>query len=368
METISKSGERIKKLTLALSDAGVDTALLCTPRTMGYFAGFFEDGHERLLVLAVKSSGEVAMIAPALSAAQASRAGVQNVRSWTDQDNPYTLVSDLAAEWDLKTGVIVVDDAMRADILLNLQSTLPAALFKPGTDLLAQILRQKDDLELDFLRTAGKIADETFDWILGEIQPGISERILSRMIADHMVGLGGNPTFSIVGVGAASAEPHHLNEDTQISEGDVVLMDFGCEYRNYQSDITRCVTMGPASDEIKEVYRVVYDAHMAGRDAIVPGATGRDVDRAARKVISDAGYGEYFIHRLGHGIGIGGHEEPNMVESNDQPILPGDCFSIEPGIYLPGKFGIRIENIVTATADGHDSINQEPAPEIIEVD
>ncbi|MBA3726713.1 MAG: M24 family metallopeptidase, partial [Armatimonadetes bacterium] len=141
----------------------------------------------------------------------------------------------------------------------------------------------------------------------------------------------------------------------------------GCHVDNYLSDITRTVCCGPASDEAKQVYRVVFKAHMAARAAIYPGVTCESIDQAAREVIEAAGYGEYFVHRTGHGIGLMGHEPPHMVAGSTSPLEVGQCFSVEPGIYLPGKFGVRIENIVAVTENGHESLNEEPAAELIEI-
>ena len=163
------------------------------------------------------------------------------------------------------------------------------------------------------------------------------------------------------------AEPHHESDNTVIQSGDVIIMDFGCEFEGYQSDITRTVCCGKASDEAKRVYDIVFGAHQAGRAAIHPGVACQELDRAARQVIEKSGYGEYFFHRLGHGIGMRGHEEPYIVEGNETPLEVGHCFSIEPGIYLAGRFGVRIENIVTATMDGHASINAEPSATLTEI-
>jgi Xaa-Pro aminopeptidase len=178
---------------------------------------------------------------------------------------------------------------------------------------------------------------------------------------------GGKPTFCIVAAGANSAEPHHESDDTRIQEGDVVLMDYGCSVQGYNSDTTRVVGVGKVSEETRKVYKVVYDSQKAARDAIREGVAAEEIDKAARATIENAGYGEYFIHRTGHGIGLREHEEPFIVSGATDELRQGDCFSIEPGIYLPGKFGIRIENIVTPTATGHESLNCEPSEEIIEL-
>ncbi|MBI3721857.1 MAG: M24 family metallopeptidase, partial [Fimbriimonas ginsengisoli] len=177
--------------------------------------------------------------------------------------------------------------------------------------------------------------------------------------------LGGVPTFCLVGAGANGAEPHHETDATPIRDGDVVVLDYGCEVDGYQSDITRTVALGDPGEEAHRVYHVVYQAHLAGRRAIQPGVSGRDVDRDARKVIVEAGYGEWFVHRTGHGIGMRGHEEPYVAETNTEPLDVGNCVSVEPGVYLPGRFGVRIENIVTVEEGGERSLNDEPLAELL---
>ncbi len=225
-------------------------------------------------------------------------------------------------------------------------------------------MRVKSAEELDLLRRAAKIADDAYIALLPHLQAGMSEREVDHFLRNAMAKGGGEPTFCIIAAGANGAEPHHLSDDTRLKDGDVVIMDFGCHVEGYQSDITRTVAIGHASEEAKKVYQVVYDGHMAGRRVIQPSTPAEQIDAAAREVIASAGYGEFFMHRLGHGIGRKGHEEPYIIAGNVSPVEVGHCFSIEPGIYLPGRFGVRIENIVTVTSDGHESLNAEPPAEL----
>jgi Xaa-Pro aminopeptidase len=222
----------------------------------------------------------------------------------------------------------------------------------------------KESAEIDLMRRAGQIADEAYDAVLPKIRAGLTEEQVEILLKEEMAGRGGKPEFAIVATGPNSAEPHHLTDATVLQNGDVLILDFGCTVDGYYSDITRTVAVGTASDRAREVYGVVYGAHMAGRHAVHAGATGAEVDAAARKVIADAGFGSFFVHRTGHGIGMNGHEFPYIVSSNDVPLQPGNCFSIEPGIYLPLELGVRVENIVTCTAEGHESLNAEPPPSI----
>jgi len=359
--------ERLDRFAPLLKDAGVDAYLAASATSMGYLAGFHESGGERFLILAIHQDGRRRLICPALSASQAIRAGIEDVRSWRDGEDPLNHFRDLAEEWKLRSSMIAVDDDLQAKMLLEMQAVLPAALFRPGHEILAKLMRVKDADEIAMMQKAADIADDAFEAIVPKIRAGITELEMERIILEEMQRRGGKPTFCIAATGPNAAEPHHVSDDSVIEHGHVLILDFGCSYAGYQSDITRTVAVVEASDEARKVYGIVYASHMAGRNAIRPGMACETVDQAARKVIDDAGYGEFFFHRTGHGIGMKGHEEPYIIAGNKLPLEPGHCFSVEPGIYLPGKFGVRVENIVTATPDGYRSLNAEPASELMVV-
>jgi Xaa-Pro aminopeptidase len=353
--------DRLTRFGQVLQQEGIDCYLACTPTSMGYLSGLFEDGHERLLLLAVNQSGQPRLICPGLSVNQARRIGIEDIRSWEDGENPMVHIGELADDWNLKSGIIGVDNEMRSDILLALQDKLAAALFKPGDPFLSQLARRKDSSELERMQRAADIADEAYRMVKPRIREGQTELEVGEMLSTAMSELGGRPTFCIVASGPNGAEPHHLNDDTKLRRGDIVILDFGCDYQRYQSDITRVVAVGEASEKSKQVYGTVWRAHMAARELAKPGVTSGAVDAAARKVIEDAGYGKYFIHRTGHGIGMKGHEYPNITPGSDFVLEEGNCFSVEPGIYLPGEFGVRIENIVALRSSGCYSFNEEPS-------
>lgn len=358
---------RLSKVTDAMNSANVDVLFLSSPASMGYLAGFFEDGHERLMVLAVRSSGETALICPALSHSQAERCGIKQIQSWKDGEDPMRLVANLAKEWSLDRAVIGVDAEMRADILLGIQNVLPAAAYHSAEKCVAAAMSTKDDEELDALRRAGAVVDQVYRELLTELGPGMSEVAIEGIIRNKVLAKGAKPTFCIVGTGAGSAEPHHLNGDSLTAAGELLLLDFGCEVDHYQADITRVVGIGNCGEEARHVYRVVFEAHQAAKNAVSIGTPLAEVDRAARKVIEDAGFGEFFTHRTGHGIGIKGHEQPNVSADNATLLELGHCFSIEPGIYLPGKFGVRLENIYSCGANGAISKNEEFEEELLEL-
>lgn len=357
---VESMASRTQRLCSFMVEQGVDLVLASTPTNMGYLTGYFEGSHERLMVQIFRRDGSMEMVLPALSEAQAARTGIKNLHPWADGVDPYAIVVGLIQSWGLKSGVIAVDDFLPSFHLLRLQDELPAALFRPAGPLLSVLRAVKDGEELKRLTDAGRVADEVYNELIPKLRLGMTEVQIEAMIRDAFVAKGTSPTFCIVGIGAGSAEPHHINGSRELRHGDLLLLDFGCELNHYQSDITRCVAIGEASERVKTVYDVVYRSHMAGATAIRPGVTGSQADEAARTVIAESGYGEFFIHRLGHGMGIEGHELPNLVSDNHDPLVVGNCFSIEPGIYLPGEFGIRIENCGYCGETGYVSFNQAP--------
>jgi Xaa-Pro dipeptidase len=359
--------DRTARLAAELSQAEVAAYLAQTPVSMGYLHGFFEDAHERFMAFAIAADGRLNLICPALSETQARKVGIETIDAWSDGEDPLSHFRHLAHEWSLGGKTIAIDAEMPARMVLQLQSALPDARFIDGSALLGRLRSVKEESELQILRQAGQIADEAFLEVLPQIRPGQTERQVSKLLSEAMDSRGGKTTFSIVAVGPNSAEPHHLNDDTPVAMGQVLLMDFGCEFQGYQSDITRTVFVGEAPPEVREVYSIVHSAHRSARDVIRPGVTGAEVDMAARRVIAKAGYGAFFFHRLGHGIGMQGHEAPDMATYNHEALVAGNCFSVEPGIYLAHHFGVRIENIVACTESGHESFNAEPADEIIEI-
>lgn len=358
---------RVGRLVEALQEAGVDAFITQDPVSMGYLAGLHEHPGERFMAYCISPRGDVRFICPALSESQARRAGVEDVRPWKDGEEPLDHFERLAKDWGLKSSIVAVDPTVPARMLLKMQDVLPAALFRDGEDLLSSVMARKDEHELDLLTRAGKIADEAFDEVLPQIKAGMTELEVSRLLVGAMGARGGKPFFCIVAAGRNGAEPHHLSDDTVLKEGDVVILDFGCDLEGYKSDITRTICIGAASDRAKQMYDLVFRAHMAARAAIWPGVPASEVDAAARRVIEEGGCGPAFFHRTGHGIGSQGHEAPYISAANHVPLEPGNCFSIEPGVYFEGEFGIRIENIVTCTQDGYRSFNVDPSSTLLEI-
>ena len=359
--------DRISRFAEEIDSANYDAYFIGSPVTSGYLTGFSEGAGERFMVLAVRRTGEMRLICPALSESQALRCNISDIRSWRDGEDPLVHFRELIKDWNLKSSVVAVDDEMPAAMILEMQAVMPGALFRAGSHLVNRLLRIKDRQEIEWMKQAGAIADAAFVVAVPQISVGMTELEIESVLTHEMQVRGGKPTFCIIAGGESSAEPHHINGERPLQTGDAVILDFGCSVNGYQADITRMVSVGPASAELQRAYKLIYDAHMAARKTIRPCIPAESIDQKARQVIEHAGFGEFFIHRTGHGIGLRVHEEPNIVTGNKLPLQEGHCFSIEPGVYFPGKFGVRIENIVAVSSDGHESMNADPTPEIIEI-
>lgn len=346
--------KRLSRVRTAMQEQGLDTLILTPGAAMRYMSGFTEPG-SRFLALVVPDDKPCVLIVPMLNAGQAreNAAGIIDIRPWDDADGWETVTGPLAKDLMLDIGIVGVDDDMPARFVLKLQELLPTALFRPASLALAPLRSVKDTLELATLQRAADATDALIPIAFAACREGASENEVSRAIGQAIAQAGHEDSFApIVGAGPNGASPHHATGRTKLKRGDVVVMDFGVKVDGYHGDITRMAAVGEASDEAKHVYEIVYRAYRAGVAAVELGAAGHDVDAAARKVIADAGYGEFFIHRTGHSIGLDDHEPPYMIAGNYAKLVPGNCFSVEPGIYLPGKFGIRLENIVTVKDDG----------------
>ncbi|GAA2931661.1 aminopeptidase P family protein [Streptomyces mexicanus] len=312
---------------------------------------------ERLTLLVLAPGRDPVLVVPTLEAPDAARAagaGALTLRDWTDGKDPYAVTADLLDAG----GTFGISDNTWALHLLALQKALPGTSYAALTEALPMLRAVKDPAEVELLAAAAAAADAAFEEIRTVRFAGRREREVGADLAELLRRFGHSQVdFTIVGSGPNGADPHHETGDRVIEHGDMVVLDFGGLKDGYGSDTTRTVHVGEPTDEERRVHDVVRAAQQAGFEAVRPGAACQDVDRAAREVITDAGYGEYFIHRTGHGIGVTTHEPPYMIEGEEQPLVPGMCFSVEPGIYLPGRFGVRIEDIVTVTEDAGRRLN-----------
>ncbi len=354
--------DRVARARAEMARHGVDVLLLSVGRDLPYLSGYEAMPLERLTMLVVPRDGDATLVIPRLEAPRvAEQPGVFSLRPWNETDDPVAIVADLVG----RPSVAAVGDTMWARFLVELLGHWPSGdgtgtRYVRSTEVMNALRTRKDAAEIAALQAAGAAADRVAAQLhAGEIAlAGRTEAQVSADISARLIAEGHQKVnFAIVAAGENAASPHHHPGDRVIREGEIVLTDFGGTMNGYCSDITRCVHLGAPAADVAEAYAVLHEAQAAGVRAGVVGVACQEVDRAARRVIADAGFGEYFIHRTGHGIGMEEHEDPYMVEGNDEPLAAGHAFSVEPGIYVAGKWGMRLEDIVVATDDGPLSMN-----------
>ncbi|HEX6681512.1 MAG TPA: aminopeptidase P family protein [Candidatus Limnocylindrales bacterium] len=353
---------RMRRAGDAAKAAGLAGLLVTPGPDLIYFTGYQPTAiTERLTMLVLTAGRTPEMLVPKLERPDAERAtGIAAVKltDWTDGTDPYAAAGPLLPG----DGRFAISDNAWAMHVLGLMEEHPGTSFTSLTKSMPMLRAVKDEHELARLAAAGAAADAAYGEILGVKFAGRKETDVAADLAALLRKHGHEQVdFTVVGSGPNGANPHHEAGDRTISTGDTVVLDFGGLKDGYGSDTTRTVHVGQKVDEeVQRVHDLVRTAQQAAFEAVRPGITCQEVDRVARKVISDGGYGDYFIHRVGHGIGLTTHEPPYMVEGETQRLVPGMCFSIEPGIYLPGRFGVRIEDIVTVTETGGKRFNNTP--------
>jgi D-alanyl-D-alanine dipeptidase len=353
---------RLAAAAAATAEAGL-TGLVITPGyDLRYLVGSRAQTFERLTALVLPASGDPTVVVPRLELASLQGSAVSElglaVRDWVDGDDPYRLVSAALGGGPAATAVT---DSMPALHLLPLAGAL-GVLPILATDVLRGLRMVKEECEIDALRKAGAAIDRVHARVPEFLSPGRTEADVAADIAEAIVAEGHSEVaFIIVGSGPHAADPHHGYSDRELQIGDVVVVDIGGAYEpGYHSDSTRTYSIGEPRSDVAQQYSVLQRAQRAACDAVRPGVTAEQVDAAARDVLAAAGLAEFFVHRTGHGIGLSVHEEPYIVAGNDVPLTAGMAFSIEPGIYFPGRWGARIEDIVVVTEHGARAVNNRP--------
>ena len=353
---------RTRACQRSLSESDAEAVVLFPSSNLYYLSGFTDEPMERHLLLFV-TEDDIAYVVPDLYAEEVrDDSWVTDVRSWADGEDPLGHVADVADEFDLLGGHLLVDDSMWARFTQDLRAVLPEATWGLASEVLGLIRMRKDEVEVAALKEAGRRSDAVCETVreLGERAVGMTERKLAQEIEDRLVAEGcSGPSFDvIVGSGPNGSKPHHRHGDRTIGRGDPVVLDFGGVYDRYPGDQTRTVVFaGDPPDGFEERFRAVRDANQAGVEAVAPGVEAQEVGRAARAVIEDAGFGDELVHRTGHGVGLNVHEPPYIVEGNDLELEPGMVFSVEPGVYPEGEYGVRIEDLVVVTEDGYERLN-----------
>ncbi len=353
---------RLQAAARAAADAGLAGLVITPGYDLRYLVGSRAQTFERLTALVLPADGPATIVVPRMELASLKESAVPDldvtVRDWVDGDDPYALVADALGGGPVD---VAVTDAMPALHLLPLAGVLGAVPVL-ATDVLRTLRMLKDPAEIDALTTAGAAIDRVHARVPEFLAPGRTEADVAADIAEAIVAEGHSEVaFIIVGSGPHGADPHHECSDRELQAGDVVVVDIGGPYEpGYNSDSTRTYSIGEPDPEVARRYAVLQRAQQAAVAAVRPGVTAEQVDAAARDVLAADGLAEYFVHRTGHGIGLSVHEEPYIVAGNDLPLQEGMAFSVEPGIYFPGEWGARIEDIVIVTADGALSVNNQP--------
>ncbi|WP_327292143.1 M24 family metallopeptidase [Streptomyces sp. NBC_01198] len=352
--------ERLELARRATADAGLDALLVSPGSDLRYLTGYQALPMERLTCLVVPAEADPFLVVPALerAVAQASPAGGLGleITDFGETDDAYELIARR-----LPAGVrrFAVDNHMWAEKLLAFQAALPDAQASLAADVLTELRVRKSPAEVAALRLAGGAIDRVHRRMGEWLRAGRTEREVARDIAEAIVEAGhATVDFVIVASGPNSASPHHDVSDRVIRAGDPVVVDIGGTTEDgYCSDSTRTYAVGEPPAAFRELYEVLLRAQTAQTDAVRPGLTAEQLDAVGRDIITAAGYGEHFIHRTGHGIGLETHEEPYIVAGSRRALAPGMAFSVEPGIYLPGTFGARIEDIAVCTQGGGERLN-----------
>lgn len=347
--------QRWEKTRERLASAGVDGILLGGGADLAYLTGYDAMPLERITALAGRLSppdSKPALIVPALEAARVCpRPSVYSTKSWGDTTDPVEVIAQAVPD----SGSVVVSDDLWAMHVIGLQRRAPGVALIPIGEVIGGLRELKSPAERDALAEVGSLADKVMAQIQGGEVPlvGRTEAEIAADISSRLLTAGHDTVeFIIVASGPNSASPHHHPGSRVVQAGEIVLFDFGGRFNGYCSDTTRCVHTGPVPDEIRFVYTILAAAQQAAVQQAQPGRPLAEVDLAARSIIGGAGFGDNFIHRTGHGIGVEVHEPPYVTGLNSDPIQIGHAFSIEPGIYFPGKWGMRLEDIVVIEADG----------------
>ena len=347
-------GARQARARTALVAAGVDVLLLSVGADLPYFTGYEAMPLERLTMLVLPRDGEAVLVVPALEAPRVPNNGSCTLRPWTETQDPIAVVAELVGG----ARRVAVGDLTWTRFTLALQTALPHAAFSPANAITGPLRAVKDAAEIEALRAASRGVDAIAVEMRARPFAGRTEIDVSRELVERILARGHQrANFAIVGSGPNGASPHHDAGERVISNGDVVVCDFGGTMHGYCSDITRMFVVGEPINEVADTYAALAVAQELAVQAATIGTPCEAVDAVARRSLSEHGLADAFIHRIGHGIGLEAHEDPYLVAGNPTPLAAGHAFSIEPGVYFPGRFGMRLEDIVVATDGGPDRLN-----------
>lgn len=348
--------QRAERVMANLRDLGLTQALVTDPMSIWYLTGYYTEPYERFLGLYLaERDGRLVDVLFCNRLFPDATGAASRVMTFDDIDDPVPLVADVCDH----SSPLGVDKNLAARWLVPLMDVSAATGIRLASAAVDGARSIKDGAERELMREASRVNDEAMAWLADQVRPGVTERNIAERLLGEYRSLGAEDhSFSpIVSFAANAADPHHEPDDTVLVPGDMVLFDVGCRRHWYCSDMTRTFfTAKPTPHQI-EVYDTVRRANEAAEAKIAPGVEFAELDLTARRIIEDAGYGRYFTHRLGHQIGLNDHEPGDVSSSHHEPVRPGQCFSIEPGIYIPGDIGVRIEDLAIVTETGHEIIN-----------
>lgn len=346
--------DRMERARAAMEQSGVHALCLSIGKDLPYLTGYSAMPLERLTMLVLPVDGSATLVVPGLEAPRVDASvGGFEVRGWGETEDPIAVVDGLLGE----ANTVAIGNETWTSFALDLQGVSPRTWVKAG-ELMRSLRVVKSEAEIGKLRAAGASVDTVVEQMSEVRFSGRTEADVAREFSDRLLAEGHETVdFAIVAAGPNGASPHHHPGDRVIEQGDAIVCDFGGFQDGYGSDTTRMFVVGEAPEGFDEAYAVLRSAQEAAVEHVRPGVTAESVDAVARSIISDAGYRDYFIHRTGHGIGMDTHEHPYLVEGNSEALEPGMAFSIEPGIYIPERWGMRLEDIVVVTEDGVECLN-----------
>lgn len=342
--------ERQLKACKLLRENGFDKAVIGDPMSVNYLTGIHITPYERFYALVADAKEETfVMMVPSVDTD--CMKGVVPEKTYLDENGPAALIKETIGE----CGKLAVEKKYFNMMIGEIFTSLPCEVADIG-DSISRLRMYKDAKEIEAMQTAAEIVDKAVDYVFDKIKPGMTEAELNMMLLTYMSQYPGFSTEEIIILVQAadnSANPHGASGDYQFKEGDIVLMDFCAYYKGYWSDTTRCLFVGHVGHpKLEEIYNIVLEANLAAIAKVKPGVKAKEIDKAARDCITEKGYGEFFLHRTGHGLGLSVHEEPYITGVNEIVLEEGMTFTIEPGIYLQGIGGVRLEDDILVTADG----------------
>lgn len=352
---MTQATQRLDAVRQEMAAQNVDLVALGPGAHMHWLLGWHPHPDERL-TLALIGKEKALFVVPSVNAEQAGANAGLPLRQWRDEDGPSAVLAAALRDFETVT-TLCLDETMRTDFSLEVMDLLPNVKRLLASDVVGKLRMTKDAAEYEALKASALVNDAAMQEGFAAVKPGMTEKQVAAAIRDHFVEHGADVAFVICASGPNGAYPHHSTGDRVIQSGDSIVMDIGAFLGGYPSDMTRMAAVGRAPEGYEEVHGVVEAALQAAMDAARPGVAAHSVDDAARRVITEAGYGDFFVHRTGHGLGLEVHEPPYLTSSSQTKLRENMVFSIEPGIYIPGRFGVRLEEIVILRTDGPEILS-----------